>query len=69
VNANGTDPPPWLIERVGEEIRRGMRLVRASGARPGLVVDSVRFALFLDGAWSIIGFDQNGQVQSGPPEE
>ena len=43
-------PTEWLLDRVSDELRRGIRLLTEHDSI-GLVVDSVRLRLFIENKW------------------
>jgi hypothetical protein len=62
-------PPEWLLDRVSDELRRGICLLTENQTL-GLVVDSIRLRLFLDNKWQEAMFDSTGRiVQTSLPDK
>jgi hypothetical protein len=57
-------PPEWLVKLIGEEIRRGIRLLLKDHAPSGFVIDSIRLRLFLKGEWQETLFDGAGRLDA-----
>lgn len=47
-------PPAWLVDRIRDEIRRGVHLLREEQALSGFEIDAIHFRLFLGGEWQEI---------------
>lgn len=62
-------PPAWLIDRIRDEIQRGIHLMREEQALSGFEIDSIHFRLFLGGEWRETAFDGEGRpvVRDRPP--
>lgn len=54
-------PPAWLVDRIEQEILRGLVLVRRQTFLAGFSLETIRFSLYLGGRWQTISFDGEGR--------
>jgi hypothetical protein len=60
--------PEWLVNRIGDEIRHGLRRLHEGPALCGFVIESIRLRLFFKAEWHEILFDSHGCLIATPDE-
>jgi hypothetical protein len=61
VSAGWDSAPAWLVDRIEQEIRRGLGLVRRQTDLAGFSLETIRFSLYLGGRWQATSFDGEGR--------